>query len=171
MRFSDKSVLITGGTSGLGEAAAKAFAAEGASVFFCGLMDDEGARVVADIAEAGGKAHYQYCDVRNEAALAAFIDGTADKFGRIDIAFNNAGVSHAAARFADLSVDRLDTVWRTNVLGVWYAMKHELKHMQVAKAGIIINTASILSKSRGGMDGRLWDEQTCGCWYDQKCRP
>lgn len=147
MRFQNKSILITGGTSGLGAAAAKAFAAEGAEVCFCGLPGDDAAKTKADIQNLGGTAHYLLCDVRDETAVQRFITDAVDIMGQIDVAFNNAGISHSAARFADLDTSLAEDVWRTNVMGVWYAMRHEIHHMLDTGGGAIINTASILSKS------------------------
>ena len=147
MRFLNKSVLITGGTSGLGEATAKAFAIEGASVSFCGLIDSEGKRVENDIKSNGGQARYYQCDVRDDAAVKNFVGTVADAAGSIDIAFNNAGISHASARFADLDLANVEDVWQTNVMGIWHAMRHEITHMLENGSGAIINTSSILSKS------------------------
>ncbi len=147
MRFKNKSILITGGTSGLGTAAAHAFAREGAQVCFCGLNDEDGLKIEAVLREGGGKADYLSCDVRDEASVQQFISEAIVKMGKIDIAFNNAGISHKAARFADQNTDIVEDVWRTNVMGVWYAMRYEIKHMLGQGGGAIINTASILSKS------------------------
>jgi NAD(P)-dependent dehydrogenase (short-subunit alcohol dehydrogenase family) len=147
MRFKNKSVLITGGTSGLGAATARAFALEGAEVCFCGLIDDDGKRIEDLIRTNGGDATYFSCDVRSEKAIETFTTKAISRMGKIDIAFNNAGISHNAARFADLDTQITEDVWKTNVMGVWYAMRHEIKQMLKQKHGAIINTASILSKS------------------------
>ncbi|UTW55376.1 SDR family NAD(P)-dependent oxidoreductase [Kordiimonas sp. SCSIO 12610] len=147
MRFKNKSILITGGTSGLGAAAAYAFASEGAHISFCGLDDKAGQDVEANIRQQGGISYYFPCDVRNEDDIALFVAKTIEQTGKIDIAFNNAGISHSAARFADQDTDVVEDVWRTNVMGVWYSMRHQIKHMLENGGGAIINTASILSKS------------------------
>ena len=149
MRFKDKTILVTGGTSGLGEMAVKAFAGEGATVFFCGLIDEEGARVAQEVNAADLQGHAIYChaDVRSDAAVKAFVLKAYSAYDRLDAAFNNAGISHHAARFPDQSMDMVEDVMRTNVMGVWHAMRHQLPLMDAAGAGAIVNTSSILSKS------------------------
>ena len=147
MRFKNKSILITGGTSGLGAVTAEAFALEGAQVCFCGLDNEDGKNIEDLIRTNGGNANYFPCDVRDESAVEEFVKKAISTMGKIDIAFNNAGISHSAARFADLDTKSTEDVWRTNVMGVWYAMRHEIKHMLQQQEGAIINTASILSKS------------------------
>lgn len=147
MRFENKVVAVTGGTSGLGEAIVKAFAAEGATVFFCGLVKTDGARVEADTSCLKGSATFIQADVREAAAVQAFTDHIISQHSTLDIAVNNAGISHSAAKFADHSLDVVDDVWRTNVMGVWHAMHSQLPSMVKAQSGTIINIASILSKS------------------------
>ncbi len=147
MRFKGKSVLITGGTSGLGENVAIAFAKEGANILFCGLIDSDGARVTAILKEMGAKAYYTHADVREERAMEALVSEACDHFGGLDIAFNNAGISHKAARFAHMPVATAREVFDTNVMGVWHAMRYQIPVMLAAGSGAIINTASILSKS------------------------
>lgn len=147
MRFSGKSVIVTGGTSGFGEAIVKAFTAEGATVHFCGLLDAEGHRVEAETSSAPGKAIYQHSDVRVESSIEAFINSAVEYAGGLDVAVNNAGVSHVAARFAEQETAMVEDVFQTNVMGVWYAMRHEIQHMLKSSGGSIVNTASILSKS------------------------
>jgi len=147
MRFSGKSIIVTGGTSGFGEAIVKAFAAEGAHVCFCGLIDEEGHRVEAACEGLNGSATYHHADVRVETSVIAFINAALAANGKIDAAVNNAGISHAAARFADQDPLMVADVMQTNVMGVWYALRHEIKAMLKTGGGSIINVASILSKS------------------------
>lgn len=149
-RFENKIVLVTGGTSGLGEAVVKAFAAEGASVYFCGLIDADGHRVVSEVTAEGGTARYAHADVRSDEAMKDFVADTVAHFGTLDIAFNNAGISHKSGKMAELPLDVIDDVYQTNVMGVWYAMRHEIAVMEANKSGIIVNTASILSRSGAG---------------------
>jgi NAD(P)-dependent dehydrogenase (short-subunit alcohol dehydrogenase family) len=147
MRFEGKRVLVTGGTSGFGEAIVKAFAAEGALVHFCGLIDAEGTRVAADVKAAGGRAVYRHTDVREEADVRAFVQSATEDGTALDVAVNNAGISHTAARFADQDTRMVEDVMRTNVMGTWYAMRHEIPVLLASGGGAIINTASILSRS------------------------
>ncbi|NVJ98811.1 MAG: SDR family oxidoreductase [Alphaproteobacteria bacterium] len=147
MRFDGKRIIVTGGTSGFGESIVKAFAHEGATVHFCGLIDEEGERVVADVLAAGGSASYHHADVRHEEAVKSFILAATDNGTTLDIAVNNAGISHSSARFADQEMAMVEDVFQTNVMGVWYAMRHEIPIMLKADKGAIINTGSILSRS------------------------
>lgn len=147
MRFSGKSVLVTGGTAGFGEAIVIAFASEGAHVHFCGLLDSEGHRVEEACETLPGTATYHHADVRVESSVVAFIAATVGKEGGLDIAVNNAGISHTAARFADQDPTMVTDVFQTNVMGIWFAMRHEIPAMLKSGGGAIINTASILSKS------------------------
>lgn len=147
MRFDAKTIIVTGGTSGLGEAIVKAFAAEGARVFFCGLVDAEGTRVETEVRAAGGTAHYVQADVRSNEAMADLVAKATAGGAALYAAVNNAGISHAAARFADHSLDVVSDVFNTNVMGVWHAMQHQIPAMLEAGSGSIVNIASILSRS------------------------
>lgn len=147
MRFEGKRVIVTGGTSGFGEAIVKAFTAEGAVVHFCGLIDDEGQRVQEEASANAGSAVYHHADVRLEDSVKAFIDAATDGGERLDIAANNAGISHTSARFADQDMAMVEDVLRTNVMGIWHAMRHEIPIMLKQSQGAIVNTGSILSRS------------------------
>ncbi len=130
-------MLITGATSGIGEAAAKAFAAEGAKVSFCGRREDQGARVVKEI---GANARYVKADVRDPVQLRRFVDDTVTTFGRLDIAFNNAGITRTGP-LHEMSVQDWDDVQNTNAQGVFLAIKYEIPHL-LANGGVIICTTS-----------------------------
>lgn len=147
MRFDSKTVIVTGGTSGFGESIVKAFAGEGATVHFCGLIDAEGKRVERDVTALGGTAYFHHADVRSEEAVQAFVMSASDDGKSLDIAVNNAGISHTSARFADQDPAMVEDVFQTNVMGVWYAMRHQIPIMLKAGRGAIINTGSILSRS------------------------
>jgi len=149
-RFDGKHIVITGGTSGLGEATVLAFAAEGADVWFCGLVDSEGARVCETAAGLEGSATYMFADVRDPSSVKAFIKSAHDAMGGIDVAVNNAGISHDSHKMADIPLDDVDNVWRTNVMGTWHAMRSELSIMVKQQSGIVVNVASILSRSGAG---------------------
>ncbi|MEU8952979.1 SDR family NAD(P)-dependent oxidoreductase [Streptomyces sp. NPDC048518] len=140
-RFQGKSVLITGATSGIGEATAVAFAAAGAHVGFCGRRAELGRRVERRIREAGGEATYIQADVRVAAQVQKFVDRVAGRYGGIDIAFNNAGIGSAKLPH-ELSVEEWDDVQDTNARGTFLALKYEIPHMLAAGRGVIICTSS-----------------------------
>ena len=142
-RFTNKVVLITGATSGIGEATARLFAQEGAKVHFCGRREELGAKVARSITEQGGIATYQPADVRNESEIKAFVDGCVAKYGRIDVAFNNAGIESAPKTVAEQSFEDWENVMNTNARGVFLSMKYELPVMLDAGGGAIINNASV----------------------------
>lgn len=142
-RFGDKVVLITGATSGIGEATARAFAAEGANVYFCGRREQLGNQVAASIRRAGGEATYRRADVRHENEVRDLVDACVRRYGRLDIAVNNAGIeSPRAVRVHEQTLADLETVWRTNAGGVFLGMKYEIPRM-LAQGGAIVNTASV----------------------------
>ncbi len=147
MRFDGKIAIVTGGTSGLGEAVVVALAQEGAIVHFCGLIDADGEHVVTNTENLPGKAFYHHADVRSEEDVQKFIQNATAESGRLDIAVNNAGISHHAARFADQDMASVNDVFQTNVMGIWHAMRHEIPVMLKSGGGAIVNTASILSRS------------------------
>jgi NAD(P)-dependent dehydrogenase (short-subunit alcohol dehydrogenase family) len=137
-------VLITGATSGIGEAAARLMAAEGARVFFCGRRAHLGRRVEARIRASGGEATYQRADVREEADVENLVAACVKRYGRVDVAYNNAGVeSPRAVRLHEQSLRDLTDVWRTNTAGVFLGMKYEIPRMLAQGGGVIVNTASI----------------------------
>ncbi|MDY6899936.1 MAG: glucose 1-dehydrogenase [Cyanobacteriota bacterium] len=142
-QFSEKVVLITGATSGIGEAAARAFATEGAIVHFCGRREKLGNQVAQSIEASGGKATYQKADVREEGDVKALIDSCVKRYGRIDIAFNNAGIDRPPALLADTTTEVWDDIMNTNVRGIFLAMKYEIPQMLQQESGIIVNMSSI----------------------------
>jgi NAD(P)-dependent dehydrogenase (short-subunit alcohol dehydrogenase family) len=141
--FAGKVVLITGATSGIGEATAKAFAKEGAKVFFCGRREKLGAKVEGEIRAMGGEATYMRADVRQAEQVKAFVDAAVAKYGRLDIAFNNAGIDYPPNPIADTSSAQFDDLMNTNVRGVFLGMKYEIPHLLKSGGGSIINIASI----------------------------
>lgn len=143
-RFQGKVVLITGATSGIGEGTAYAFAKEGAKVFFCGRRENLGKQVEAKIKGFGGEATYMQADIRKQADVKALIDACVTKYGRIDVAFNNAGIESSPKMIADQSLDDWTNVMTTNATGVFLSMKYELPTIMVKqKGGIIVNNASV----------------------------
>lgn len=142
-RFAGKIVLITGATSGIGEATARAFAKEGALVHFCGRREALGGQVAQSIKAAGGRASYQRADVRVEKDVKAFVDGCAQRYGRIDIAFNNAGIFMTPAEIQDIPLDNFLDIIRTNTIGEFLSLKYEIPHMRRQGGGVIVNMASV----------------------------
>ena len=145
-RFAGKVVLITGGTSGIGRATAEAFAAEGARVFFCGRREAKGAEVVDAIKAAGGQAAFIRADVTDVGQVRRFVDAVKEAAGRIDIAFNNAGVGQPPAPFADMPASELRNQIATNVEGVFHCMQAQIPIMLAQGSGVIINTSSVFGE-------------------------
>jgi NAD(P)-dependent dehydrogenase (short-subunit alcohol dehydrogenase family) len=140
-RFHGKVVAVTGATSGIGRETALLFAAAGAKVGFCGRREEEGRQVEREIRRAGGDAVYIRADVRIPEQTQAFVDGVARRYGRLDIAFNNAGI-HLGKPLHETTVEEWDDVHLTNTRGVFLAMKYEIPHLVRAGGGVIICTAS-----------------------------
>lgn len=142
-RFAGKVVLITGATSGIGEATVRAFAREGAIVHFCGRRENLGTKIAQEIVAQGGKATYQKVDVRKEQDVKSFIDTCIQKYGRIDIAFNNAGIFMTPGEIQNIPLDNFLDILHTNTVGEFLAMKYEIPQMRRQKSGVIINMASV----------------------------
>jgi NAD(P)-dependent dehydrogenase (short-subunit alcohol dehydrogenase family) len=141
--FANKVVLITGATSGIGKVTAEAFAQQGAKVFFCGRRENLGKQVEQSIRAAGGEATYRRADVRNAEEVKAFVEACVAKYGRLDIAFNNAGIDYPPTPIADTAIAEFDDLMNTNARGVFLGMKYEIPHMLKTGSGAIINMASI----------------------------
>jgi hypothetical protein len=140
-RFKDKVVIITGATSGIGRAAAIQFAAEGGKVGFCGRRENLGREVEQEIRSLGGEATYIRADVRNESDVKAFVDQVVQKYGRLDVAFNNAGIT-VEKPLHEYSSAEWDDVLNTNLRGVFLAIKYEVPHMLSSGGGNIVVTSS-----------------------------
>ena len=148
LSFENKVALVTGAASGIGLATARAFAEAGAAV---ALADVSGAAVrsaAEDLVAAGRKAIGIRCDVAVEAEVAAMVEQTVSTFGRLDAAFNNAGVQAPPSDMADEAAEEFDRVNAINLRGVWACMKHELRHMREQASGAIVNCSSL-----GGLVG------------------
>lgn len=140
--FQNKVVLITGATSGIGKVSALAFAKAGAKVIVSGRREAEGQAVVAEIKAAGGEGTFVKADVAVEADVAALVAKTVATYGRLDIAFNNAGVELTGA-IVDANEAEYRRVFDINVWGVITSMKHEIPVMLKQGVGVIINTSSV----------------------------
>jgi len=143
MSFQDKVVLITGGTSGIGEATAILFAKLGAKVVIAGRRENLGDAIVDRIKSAGGEAIFVKTDVTSEDDVKSLVEQTVETYGRIDVAFNNAGVE-ATGMVTDFTVDDYRKVFDINVLGVFLSMRYEIEQMLKQGGGSIINTSSIV---------------------------
>jgi NAD(P)-dependent dehydrogenase (short-subunit alcohol dehydrogenase family) len=152
--FHGKIVLITGGTAGIGKAAAHLFAQEGAHVVVAGRSPDRGRQAEQDLQAAGGSALYVQADVSDAAQVAALVATTVERFGRLDCAFNNAASLSKLGRAGDFTEDDFDVEVRNNLRSIWLSMKAELGQMekQDRPGGSIVNTSSIngLGGARGG---------------------
>jgi NAD(P)-dependent dehydrogenase (short-subunit alcohol dehydrogenase family) len=142
--FQNKVVLITGGTSGIGRATAVEFAKEGAKVVVSGRRKAEGAETVTMIGKAGGEGLFLQADVSDEEQVKNLVQGTLERFGRLDIAFNNAGIEGTPAPLAEATVEQYQKVYDINVKGVFLGMKHEITAMLKTGGGSIVNTSSAL---------------------------
>jgi len=137
-----KVAIVTGGTSGIGAATVAALAAAGATVAFNGRREALGQQVEAAARAAGGEVVYLRSDVRDAAQMERFVAAVVERHGRLDIAFNNAGIDLPPAPIADTGIDGFDDQIATNLRGVFLSMKYELPHLARAK-GVMINMASI----------------------------
>lgn len=140
-RFVDKVVLITGATSGIGHAAAKLFAAEGAKVAFCGRRTQLGAAVESEIRDAGGEATYIRADVRDEDQVHNFVDQTVQHYGGLDVCFNNAGIT-IQKTLHEYTTDEFEDVINTNLRGGFFSMKYEIPYLLKRGGGTIVITSS-----------------------------
>lgn len=141
--FKGQVALVTGAAMGMGLATARAFAQSGASVVLADRDGKRAAKEAAKIVEEGGIAIGVACDVSEEAQVAALIGRTVAEYGRLDMAFNNAGVMAKIAPTAGATSEEFDRVIGINLRGVWSCMKYELQQMQRQGGGAIVNNASV----------------------------
>ncbi len=142
--FTGKVALVTGASSGMGLATAQAFAEAGASVVLADVREELVKAEAAKLFALGHKAIAVRCDVSDDAQVAAMVDRTVAEFGRLDIAFNNAGVMAHIAPTADSTREEWDRVIGINLRGVWSCMKYELRQMErQGSGGAIVNNASV----------------------------
>lgn len=141
--FSGKVALITGGAAGIGQATAEAFAAQGARVVVSDIDEHGGQAVVEGIRAAGGDAVFVRCNVVNAEEVKALMESVIGHYGRLDCAFNNAGIEIEQDKLADGKEEVFDSIMDVNVKGVWQCMKYEIPLMLANGGGSIVNTASI----------------------------
>lgn len=143
-RLDNKVAVITGGGSGIGQAIAKVFAAQGANVHILELNEDAGKQTAADIAAAGGKAQVHGCNVAQQSSVVETMDKIIAAAGRIDILVNCAGIAHVG-KLETTTEEDLDRVYNVNVKGTYNCMYAVIKQMKEQKGGVILNIASIAS--------------------------
>jgi NAD(P)-dependent dehydrogenase (short-subunit alcohol dehydrogenase family) len=135
-------VLITGGLTGIGRATALAFAKEGAQVVVSGRRDEEGKKLVAELRKLGAEAEFVRSDVRHEEDARSLVDATVERFGRLDVAVNNAGTEGVPGPVTEQTAESYAATFDTNVLGTLLSMKHELRVMLAQRSGSIVNVSS-----------------------------
>lgn len=148
-------VLITGALSGIGRAAAIAFARENARVVVSGRRLDEGQKLAAELRSLGAEAEFIASDVRFEDDVRKLVDGAVARFGRLDIAVNAAGTEGESGLVMDQTPERYAAVFDSNVLGTLLAMKHELRVMSTQGSGSIVNISSTMG-ARGAASASLY---------------
>src|SRR6267378_3219755 len=148
LSFENKVALVTGAASGMGLVTAKAFAEAGAAVALSDVNENAVRSAAKELVAGGHKAIGIRCDVADEADVAAMVEQTVSAFGRLDAAFNNAGVQAPPSAMADETAEVFDRVNAINLRGVWACMKHELHHMREQGSGAIVNCSSL-----GGLVG------------------
>ncbi|MBB6343367.1 NAD(P)-dependent dehydrogenase (short-subunit alcohol dehydrogenase family) [Pseudomonas fluvialis] len=141
--YSGKVALVTGGAAGIGRATALAFAGEGLQVVVSDLDVVGGEGTVELIRAAGGEAIFVRCDVSRDEQVVALMATIKEQYGRLDYAFNNAGIEIEKGKLNEGSEAEFDAIMGVNVKGVWLCMKHELPLLLAQGGGVIVNTASV----------------------------
>lgn len=145
MRLANKIILITGSGSGIGRSTALLFGREGATVIVNDLNEANGTETMQEIQAAGGQAHFIQADVTNPESVMQMVDQIIAKYGRIDVLFNNAGISGVGA-IHEIEPDAWDRVIKVNIRGVFLTSKYVLPHMMNRKSGNIINMSSCIAE-------------------------
>ncbi|MEV6019989.1 glucose 1-dehydrogenase [Streptomyces sp. NPDC051997] len=146
--FASQVAFVTGASSGMGLAAARAFAQSGAAVALADINEAAVTAAAKQLTDEGHQALALVCDVTDEGQVAATVDHTVATFGRLDMAYNNAGIQVPPTDAADETADQFDRVNAINLRGIWASMKHELRHMRTQGSGAIVNCSSL-----GGLVG------------------
>src|SRR6202158_75221 len=146
--MSNQVVLITGGLTGIGRAAAIAFAKKGAKVVVAGRRDEAGKALVKELRSLGSEAEFINADVRKEDDIRNAVDKTVSRVGRLDVAVNNAATEGQVGAITDQTAESYAATFDTNVLGVLLCMKHEVRVMQKQGSGSIVNISSTYGPER-----------------------
>ncbi len=146
--FTGKVALVTGGSSGIGKASAIAFARKGASVVVASRRAEEGEETVRLVKEVGSDGFFVKTDVTQAADVEAMVEQTIHRYGRLDYAFNNAGIEQASSPLLEQTEETFDQIIDINIKGVWLSMKYEIPQMLKNGGGAIVNTSSV-----GGLVG------------------
>lgn len=137
-------VLVTGALTGIGRATALAFAREGATVVVSGRRDTDGQALAAELqAEGAAAAAFIRADVRHEAEVRSLVEQTVERFGRLDVAVNNAGTEGATGPLTEQAAENYDAIFDTNVRGMLFALKHQMRVMLAQRSGAIVNLSSV----------------------------
>jgi NAD(P)-dependent dehydrogenase (short-subunit alcohol dehydrogenase family) len=148
-------VLITGALTGIGRATAIAFAREGARLIVSGRRKPEGKALESELRALGAEAEFIFADVRHEQDVSDLVEGAVARFGRLDIAVNNAGTEGSPGPVTGVSAEAYTAMFDTNVLGTLLGLKHELRIMQAQGSGSIVNISSTFGE-RGGANFSLY---------------
>ncbi|MDP8965907.1 MAG: SDR family oxidoreductase [Cyanobacteriota bacterium] len=143
-----KVAIVTGGSSGIGRASAIAFAREGAKVVIASRREDQGEETVRLVKEAGSNGFFVKTDVSKAADVSALVEKTVQQYGRLDYAFNNAGIEEVPTPLVDQTEETFDQIVNINIKGVWLSMKYQIPQMLKNGGGAIVNTSSV-----GGLIG------------------
>lgn len=139
----EKVALVTGGSSGIGKATAIAFAEAGWSVAVADVNEELGAQVAQEIEANGAQAMFVRCDVADADQVKAMVERTVERFGRLDAAFNNAGIEGQPSETAECTPENWDRLLAVNLTGVWQCMVHEIRQMLRQGGGSIVNCSSV----------------------------
>ena len=162
-----KVAIVTGGSSGIGRATAIALAKQGVKISIAARRVKEGEETVRLVKEAGSDGIFVRTNVANEDEVKSLVENTVKKYGRLDYAFNNAGVEQTMAPIVEQTVEEFNQIMNINVKGVWLSMKYEIPVMLKSGGGAIVNNSSVAGHNWISTNGDLYCKQTCRAWTDQ----